>query len=135
VDFSKLKELLTECLELSADIEDDIASASSTTNDAVRAAECAAAEADTARDYASDAESSVDAALGKHEDLKAALAGIEALLEEESVAVTDVPVLIRRYGGKVKEMKAKGISPDEIAERLSISPVIVNIILEQQEAA
>jgi hypothetical protein len=135
LDLNRLKELVTSLSELSTRIKDCLDDVSTQTYDAKNAADNAQSYANDAMNCAELAESNVDEARSDMDNIISTVEEIEALFEGEAIAITDVPTLIRRYKQQVLHLKGQGCLGDEIAERLSISPVIVNIILERGKDA
>jgi hypothetical protein len=69
------------------------------------------------------------------DNLEGILDGLMDKLKQETGDEVSLDVQIARYTPKIKELRSRGCGADEIAERLSISSVIVNIVLERQDAA
>lgn len=134
MDKGQVDQILSTCEGLADDIRSNLDDASSTTNTAKSYADDAAGCAESARESAEQAESSVDEALEWARSLESELEELRgAVFPDEEVSLD---VQIQRYKDKVLKFKSTGMGNDEIAERLGITSVIVNVILERaQEAA
>ena len=133
MDKGKVDEILSSCEELAGDIRSNLDDASSTTNQAKSYADDAAGCAESARESAEMAESSVDEALEWARTLEAQLEELrsQALGDEDQ----SLDITIKRNTRAVLELRNKGCGVDEIAERLGITSVIVNVILERSKDA
>ena len=134
MDAGVLKEKVEEALRTLSDAQNAAESAENEAGDARR-------NADDAQGYAQTAFEDADRAEDYAIDCKREIASVQetldelmALLSEETGDEVSLDVQIKRYGPKIRELRSRGCDADDIARRLSISSVIVNVVMERLEA-
>jgi hypothetical protein len=135
MDAGVLKDLVEQAIQKLEDVRQEARYASDKAQEAYREADNACDYASSAREEAEMAERGTYDALGELDNLEEVLDELMDKLKAEVGDEVSLDVQIARYTPKIKELRSKGCGADEIAERLSISSVIVNIVLERQDAA
>ena len=131
----RVKELLADIDEARQEAMSHAESASSEAYTAKHSADSAVDYAENARDEASQAEESADDCVRRLKDLDGFIAELNQILSEGDDGEASLTVMLKKYGPTIRKLKSQGCTSREIAERLKISEVIVNIALERQEAA
>jgi hypothetical protein len=135
VDAGVLKEMVEKALRQLEDVRNEAEGAENNAYEAKNSADSACDYASTARDEADTAETYAINCKRELDNLEGILDGLMDKLKQETGDEVSLDVQIARYTPKIKELRSRGCGADEIAERLSISSVIVNIVLERQDAA
>ena len=135
LDAGVLKEMVEEALRQLEDVRNEAEGAENNAYEAKNSADTACDYASSARDEADTAETYAMDCKRELDNLEGILDGLMDKLKQETGDEVSLDVQIARYTPKIKELRSRGCGADEIAERLSISSVIVNIVLERQDAA
>ena len=135
MDAGVLKEMVEEALRKLEMVRDEAQGAEDNAYEAKNSADNACDYASTARDEADMAETHAMDCKRELDNLEETLDELMDKLKQETGDEVSLDTQIARYTPKIKELRSKGCGADEIAERLSISSVIVNIVLERQDAA
>jgi chromosome segregation ATPase len=135
MDAGILKDRVEEALRQLEDVRNEAEGAENNAYEARNSADSACDYASNARDEADTAETYAINCKRELDNLESTLDGLMDKLKAETGDEVSLDVQIARYTPKIKELRSKGCGADEIAERLSISSVIVNVVLERQDAA